>query len=197
MPDNDSNEPILRHAGQQKFDRLGARAMGRTEKWQQRVLSTRQTGDGGEKKGPPGGFDATPIPHVAPGYTLKITFHKAENLPFADFGTFSSDPYIVATLKTGLTKRHKQDPELRIRIPTVRKNTNPEWNVEWVVANIPASGFFLKCRIYDEDPADYDDRLGNVHINVPGIGDNLRSVWAVKEPMLSADALHSSAGISR
>jgi hypothetical protein len=31
-----------------------------------------------------------------PGYTLKITFHRAEDLPVADFGSFSSDPYISA-----------------------------------------------------------------------------------------------------
>ena len=172
MANDDSNNPVLRHAGQQQIDRFGARAIEQTQKWEKRVLSTRQTGEGQPKKGPPGGFDVTPIPHAPPGYTLKITFHRAENLPFADFGSFSSDPYILAILRTSLTKRNKQDPELRLRIPTIHKNVNPVWNTEWIVANVPASGFFLKCRIYDEDPADHDDRLGNVHVNVPGISDD-------------------------
>jgi hypothetical protein len=53
----------------------------------------------------------------------------------------------------------------------VRQNTNPVWNQQWIVANVPASGFKLKCRIYDEDPADHDDRLGNVHIEAADITD--------------------------
>ena len=32
-----------------------------------------------------------------------------------------------------------------------------------------SSGFRLKCRIYDEDPSDHNDRLGNVTIHVNGI----------------------------
>ena len=41
------------------------------------------------------------------------------------------------------------------------------------MANVPASGFRLKVRVYDEDPADHDDRLGNVHVNV----DNIHAGW--------------------
>lgn len=48
---------------------------------------------------------------------------------------------------------------------TVHKSTEPVWNQEWIVAGIPSSGFRLKCRLYDEDPSDHDDRLGNVTIN--------------------------------
>jgi Ca2+-dependent lipid-binding protein len=124
-----------------------------------------------EKKGPAGGFDSTPIPRAAPGYTLKFTFHRATNLPFADLNSLSSDPFIVATLNTDLQKRHKQDPDMKFRTPTIRRNTSPEWNCDWIVAHVPASGFFLKCRIYDEDPADHDDRLGNVHVRASGIGE--------------------------
>lgn len=124
-----------------------------------------------EEKKPAGGFDGTPIPRTPPGYTLKFTFHRATNLPFADLNSLSSDPFIVATLYTDLQKRHKQDPDLKFRTPTIRRNTSPEWNVEWIVAHVPSSGFFLKCRIYDEDPADHDDRLGNVHVRASGIGE--------------------------
>ena len=35
-----------------------------------------------------GGFDSTPVPYAPVGYTLKFTFHRATNLPFADFNTF-------------------------------------------------------------------------------------------------------------
>jgi len=117
-------------------------------------------------KEPEGGFDDTPIPHAPPGYTLKITFHRASNLPFADINSLSSDPFVLAQLNTGLQPRHKEDPHLRMRTNTIRRNVDPEWNFEWIVANVPGSGFKLKARIYDEDPADHDDRLGNVHVNV-------------------------------
>ncbi len=131
----------------------------------------RKDGDHEGKKieGPAGGFDDTPIPQAPPGYTLKFKFHRATNLPMADINTFSSDPYIIAQLYTGLATRHKEDPPLRLRTPTIRRNTEPVWDTEWIVANIPASGFKLKCRIYDEDPADHDDRLGNATVDVGGI----------------------------
>ncbi|KAK4936560.1 hypothetical protein LTR28_010131, partial [Elasticomyces elasticus] len=125
-----------------------------------------------EQKKPPGGHDKTPLPRAPPGYTVKFTFHKATDLPMADLNTLSSDPYVLAQLNTQLPTRHKEDPLLRVRTPTVRRNVNPEWNVDWIVANIPASGFKLKIRLYDEDPADHDDRLGNVHIAVDGIDEN-------------------------
>jgi len=126
-----------------------------------------KTNTGGSKKSskdPEGGFDDTPIPRAPPGYTVKFTFHRADNLPLADINTLSADPFIVAQLDTGLPTRHNEDPPLTLRTPTVRQNTNPVWDCEWIVANVPASGFKLKCRIYDEDPADHDDRLGNVHV---------------------------------
>jgi hypothetical protein len=130
------------------------------------------TGSSKKEKGPAGGFDDTPIPHAPPGYTLKITFHRATNLPLADINTLSADPFIVAQLTTSLPTRHKEDPPLQLRTPTIRQSTDPVWNTEWIVANVPASGFKLKCRIYDEDPADHDDRLGNAHVDVENISEN-------------------------
>lgn len=91
-----------------------------------------------------------------------------------DLGTFSSDPYVHAILDVKLPRRHeKQDPGMTFRTPTVRRNINPVWNCEWVVANVPASGFELKCRLYDEDAADHDDRLGNAYVEV----DHIRDSW--------------------
>lgn len=121
---------------------------------------------------PAGGFDDTPIPHAPPGYTLRFTFHRGDNLPFADFGSFSSDPYIAAQLMFKLPQRHKQDPPLIFRTPTVRKNTNPVWDREWIVANVPASGFELKCCVLDEDAADHDDKLGNAYVQVNSINES-------------------------
>jgi len=128
-----------------------------------------------EKKehGPAGGFDDTQVLRAPPGYTVKFTFHRASKLPMADINTLSSDPYVVAELKTSLLTRHKQDPPVRFRTPTIRRNCNPEWNAEWIVANVPASGFAMKVRLYDEDPADHDDRIGNCHIYV----DSLNERW--------------------
>ncbi|TVY85951.1 hypothetical protein LAWI1_G008557, partial [Lachnellula willkommii] len=125
-----------------------------------------------DKKDPPGGYDATPIPAARDGYTVRFTFHRAENLPVADLNSRSSDPFIMATLSSSLPKRHKEDPEMVIRTPTMHKNTNPEWNSHWIVAGIPSSGFRLKCRLYDEDATDHDDRLGNVTVHVNHIDAN-------------------------
>lgn len=125
-------------------------------------------------KTPAGGFDDTPIPFAPPGFTLKFTIHRATNLPLGDFSTLSSDPYVIALLSSDLPRRHKQDPGLSCRTHTVRKDINPQWNTEWTVANVPASGFLLKCRVYDEDSADHDDRLGTAYVDVKRITED----WA-------------------
>lgn len=123
-----------------------------------------------DKNNPPGGYDATPIPSAPNGYTIKFTFHRAKNLPASDVNSRSNDPFLTATLTADLQKRHKGDPEMTLRTPTVHKNTDPEWNTVWIVAGIPSTGFRLKCRLYDEDPGDHDDRLGNVTVYVGHIG---------------------------
>ncbi|KAF2963904.1 hypothetical protein GQX73_g9668 [Xylaria multiplex] len=125
---------------------------------------------------PPGGFDPTPIPDAPPGYTVKFTFHRAENLPTADIGTGSSDPFLTATLTTSVPKRHKEDPDLVYRTRTIRKSLEPHWEEDWIVANVPASGFRLKCRLYDEDWPDKNDRLGNVTIYVYSINESWKDL---------------------
>lgn len=129
-----------------------------------------------EKRNPPGGFDKTPVPPADDGYTVRFTFHRADNLPISDINTLSSDPYIHATLTSSLQKRHKEDPDVVLRTPTVHKKTDPNWNYQWTVAGIPSSGFRLKCRLYDEDPSDHDDRLGNVTVYVSSIGKNWEGI---------------------
>ena len=115
------------------------------------------------KDEPAGGHDKTPLkPTPGDTYTVKITIHSALNLPVSDFPGMSSDPYILSQMNVPLTPRHKEDPRLRFRSNTLRKTLEPEWNAEWVVAGVPASGFKLKTRIYDEDPGNHDDRLGRV-----------------------------------
>ncbi|RHZ58504.1 hypothetical protein CDV55_105576 [Aspergillus turcosus] len=155
-----------RHA----LDRYGPKFVDRTEKLHDRAVAMKVATNGEHK--PAGGFDSTPIPHAPPGYTLKFTFHRGINLPCADFGTFSSDPYVRAQLLVDLPQRHKQDPILTFRTPTVRKSRDPVWDSEWVVANVPASGFELKCHVYDEDAADHDDKLGVTYVVVGRIDDN-------------------------
>lgn len=127
-------------------------------------------------KEPEGGLDKTRLPKQPPGYTLKITFHKAVNLPMADISSLSSDPFILAQFTTSLPVRHKEDPPLLFRTPTVRRQTDPVWNSEWILANVPATGFRLKCRLFDEDPADHDDRLGNVTFSVDHIDENWQGI---------------------
>lgn len=171
MADNSETvEPTLRNPQHRRIDQAGHKFLQQTEKLEKRTQA-RKSQEEKDKKQPPGGFDDTPPPRAPPGYTLKFTFHRARHLPFADINTLSSDPYVIATLKTDLQKRHKEDTDLKFRTPTIHRNTDPEWNTEWIVGHVPASGFFLKCRLYDEDPADHDDRLGNVHVTVDGISD--------------------------
>ncbi|KAL8808356.1 MAG: hypothetical protein Q9182_000176 [Xanthomendoza sp. 2 TL-2023] len=166
------NEKEL-HPSQRKdhrTDALATKFVDKTASWQQKA--TKHAGGKKEKSSPPGGVDDTPIPDAPPGYTLKIIFHRAESLPMADINSLSSDPYVLAQLNVDLPPRHKQDPHMRFRTPTIRRSTNPVWNSEWIIANVPATGFKLKARIYDEDPADHDDRLGNVHVHVDSLDDN-------------------------
>ncbi|KAJ4370721.1 hypothetical protein N0V83_005242 [Neocucurbitaria cava] len=145
-----------------------------------------------KKKDPEGGFDKTPIPRAPPGYTVKFTFHRANHLPLADINTLSADPFIMAELNTGLPTRHKEDPPLTVRTPTIRQTTDPVWNCEWIVANVPSHGFKLKCRIYDEDPADHDDRLGNVHVDVGSLNENWSGIkeqtYPIRKRMVSKRA---------
>ena len=159
-----AKDDIQPHAAKEhRADAYATKLAGKVDKV---VDKKAEVAGGDKKKGPAGGFDNTTIPSAPPGYTVKITFHRATNLPFADVNTLSSDPYILAQLNTRLPTRHKQDPRMRFRTTTQRRNVNPEWNEDWIVANVPADGFELKCRLYDEDPADHDDRLGNVHVHV-------------------------------
>jgi len=125
------------------------------------------------KANPPGGFDPTPLPDAPQGYTVKFTFHRAYNLPVADLGTNSADPFIHATLTApALPKRHKEDPVLTRRTRTIRRSTEPVWEEDWIVANVPSAGFTLKCRLWDEDFANHDDRLGNVTVKVGHVDEN-------------------------
>ncbi|KHN98966.1 C2 domain containing protein [Metarhizium album ARSEF 1941] len=146
-------------------------------------------------KKPPGGFDASPLPDAPQGYTVRFTFRYATNLPAADLSTASSDPFLTATLTASNPKRHKEDPDLVHRTRTLRKTTEPQWNEEWVVANVPPSGFTLKCRLYDEDFADHDDRLGNVTIHEPRVFEQWEGIpppgreYAAKIRVMSKRAL--------
>ena len=157
-----------------RTDAYATKLAGKVEKLAEK--KDKKTGGGDGTHEPAGGFDSTKVHHRSPGYTVKFTFHRATNLPFADIPSFSSDPFLTATLKTSLPKRHKQDPNIMWRTTTIRKSTNPQWNETWIVANVPASGFKLKCRIYDEDPSDHDDRLGNIHLDVGPFDENWQGV---------------------
>ncbi|PWY64478.1 C2 domain protein [Aspergillus heteromorphus CBS 117.55] len=155
-------------------DKYGPKFFDKSEHMQGRAAAMKaaMNGDESSQSEPAGGFDSTPYPHAPPGYTLKFTFHRGVNLPCADFGSFSSDPYVLAQLIVDLPQRHKQDPLLSFRTPTVRKNRDPTWESEWIVANVPASGFQLKCQVYDEDAADHDDKLGNAYVEVDAVRDH-------------------------
>jgi hypothetical protein len=101
-----------------------------------------------------------PVPVPGPRYTLRITFLRAHKLPVADIPSFSSDPYIAATLRfpgTGIRKLHH-------RTWTIRTTLEPEWNDCWTVANVPVSGATLKLKVLDEDEGNHDDVLGVAYV---------------------------------
>ncbi|KEY68097.1 hypothetical protein S7711_05507 [Stachybotrys chartarum IBT 7711] len=164
-----------------------------------------------KKTGPPGGFDSTPLPDAPQGYDVRFCFRYASNLPPADIHTGSADPFIIATLRGNNPKRHKDDPDLTYRTKTLRRTSEPKWEEEWVVANVPPNGFTLKCRMYDEDWPDQNDRLGNVTIKVPELYEDWEGIpypgkeFTAKKRVISkralalkvvASALSRSAGIS-
>lgn len=127
---------------------------------------------------PEGGHDETQLtPSKEPTYVVRIVFHQASNLPIADVGQLSSDPYVLAQLAadgqegTRYGKRHKDDPYLRYRGPTAHSTTEPRWETEWIVAGVPASGFVLTARVYDEDNGTKDDRLGKVVLSSGALED--------------------------
>jgi len=155
------------------------------------------TNDAGskEEQEPAGARDRTPIPDTPNGCTLppiflclfclelfladtvRFTFHRAKNLPMADYAARTSDPYLYAILTTSTPSRHPEgDPPVSLRTPTIHRDVNPEFNVSWTVANIPSDGFKLKIRLYDEDAPDKDDRLGNVHVNVHSVSENWNGI---------------------
>ncbi|WVQ84085.1 hypothetical protein IAT38_006230 [Cryptococcus sp. DSM 104549] len=124
---------------------------------------------------PAGGLDRTPLhPSPSPTYTVRITFHSATNLPVADFGSASSDPFILAQARTSQKARHSNDPFLRFRSKTVHKTLEPVWDAPWVIAGVPGDGLNLSVRVYDEDPEDHDDRLGKVEFSTGPIDEK----WA-------------------
>ncbi|KAI4186925.1 MAG: hypothetical protein L6R41_003155 [Letrouitia leprolyta] len=168
MEDEKDENPSQRK--DHRTDAFATKFAEKTTSWQQKA--TRRATSKSEKPQPAGGLDETPIPDAPPGYTMKFIFHRANSLPMADLNSLSSDPYLYVQLNTHLPSRHKQDPPMRFRTPTIRRSTDPVWNCEWIVANVPSTGFKLKARIYDEDPADHDDRLGNVHVTVDSLHEN-------------------------
>ncbi|KAJ7780249.1 hypothetical protein DFH07DRAFT_765537 [Mycena maculata] len=89
-------------------------------------------------------------------YTVQITFDRGKNLPVADIGTLSCDPYVLAELIVPDT-----DP-LKFRTPTIHHTRDPTWNSSWLVSGVPSSGFKLLMILYDEDPGAIlsADRLG-------------------------------------
>ncbi|WWD00363.1 hypothetical protein V866_007275 [Kwoniella sp. B9012] len=126
---------------------------------------------------PAGGYDSTPLPPSSgPTYIVRITFHSATNLPIADFGSGSADPFILAQVKTSHKTRHSHDPYLRWRSKTIRKSLEPSWESSWVIAGVPADGLDLSARIYDEDPSDHDDRLGKVELHTGNIDEGWKGI---------------------
>jgi len=93
---------------------------------------------------------------------ILITFKSASKVPIGDLIQQSSDCYLLAHLtpRTPPSPEHPPFP-LTFRTSTKRETRDPEWEESWHLGGIPAEGFELLIKIYDEDkPGDFDDRLG-------------------------------------
>jgi hypothetical protein len=91
-------------------------------------------------------------------FLLHLVYYNqgGKNLPVADIGTLSCDPYVLASIVVP-----NAEP-LKFRTPTIRRTRDPTWNSTWFVAGVPAQGFKLVMVLYDEDPGPKisPDRLG-------------------------------------
>ncbi|KAI0755325.1 hypothetical protein C8Q80DRAFT_1266795 [Daedaleopsis nitida] len=98
-------------------------------------------------------------------YTCEITFHRAVNVPVSDLNDLSCDPYLLATISRSNVSR--PDDSVSFRTATARRTLNPDFNAKWIVSGIPASGFLLTIRLFDEDPGNHDDKLGKAVLRFP------------------------------
>jgi len=115
-------------------------------------------------------------------YTCEITIHRATQVAVGDINTFSSDPYVLASLQVGLDG-NVPPQTLTYRTKTIRRSLEPVFNCKWIVSGIPASGFTLTLRLRDEDPGEFlsDDRLGKAFVRIPDRGDKLTEGWVSEE----------------
>ncbi|KAK6502098.1 hypothetical protein TWF481_009907 [Arthrobotrys musiformis] len=117
-------------------------------------------------------------------YDIVIRFHSVSNLPVADLGKFSSDPYLkiklgVSPKKTTESGWHVKenaapdpdDPIIVFRTPTHHQTLHPIFPPQtfWIVSNVPESGFSMTVICRDEDPSNKDDGLGKTKIEIETI----------------------------
>lgn len=89
------------------------------------------------------------------GFTVDITFHRAENIPVGDLKDLSSDAFILATVSTPGTSQ-----QLFFRTPTKLRTLQPVWNAKWQIAGVPKEGFMLQMKVIDQDNTTRNDVLG-------------------------------------
>lgn len=105
-------------------------------------------------------------------YTCLITIHRASNVPVSDWNNFSCDPYCcLEIIAAEHDKTGREIQSLTYRTQTARRTRDPVFDAEWIVSGIPARGFKLSLILKDEDPGNYDDKLGEAHIHVPELKD--------------------------
>lgn len=93
---------------------------------------------------------------------ILITFKSASRIPVGDILNQSSDSFLVALL----TPRTPPSPEyppfpLTFRTTTRWGTRNPKWDEIWHLGGIPAEGFDLRIKIYNEGiQGECNERLG-------------------------------------
>ena len=115
-----------------------------------------------------------------PLYVCRFNFLRVDSVPVADLHDLSCDPYIQATLSIGHDSSLDNVQTLTYRTHTVRHTLNPVFNAPWIVSGIPSTGFLLTLWLRDEDPRNYDDRLGKAVLRLPWPGEEpggLRKGW--------------------
>ncbi|KAK6519217.1 hypothetical protein TWF281_003053 [Arthrobotrys megalospora] len=117
-------------------------------------------------------------------YDIVVRFHSVSNLPVADLGKFSSDPYLKIKLGVSSKKSTESgwhvkentgpdpdDPLIVFRTPTHHQTLHPIFPSQtfWIVSNVPESGFSMTIICRDEDPSNKDDGLGKTRIEIETI----------------------------
>eukprot|EP00761_Pharyngomonas_kirbyi_P014372 gb/GECH01014402.1/.p1 GENE.gb/GECH01014402.1/~~gb/GECH01014402.1/.p1 ORF type:complete len:197 (+),score=64.73 gb/GECH01014402.1/:1-591(+) len=100
---------------------------------------------------------------------VRVEVIEAKDLPIMDRS--SSDPYVVLSTS--------EDPEVAVQTEVKKKNLNPEWKETLDVPLKKPESTFLYVEVMDWDRFGEDDHIGNIHIKMDKMFQNVNvDTWA-------------------